>query len=106
MEASATDRQYPERRCPNMDPGVAPRAGSAAKVLEVSALGRPSLSLILGAEALRAVRPVGGGRPPEEAALSDLHARIDGDGQVGDVRELQGEVTVPAGVHEAGCGVN
>ena len=42
----------------------------------------------------------------QEADLADLHARVDGDGQVGHVRELEGEVAVPAGVHEPGRGVD
>ena len=38
----------------------------------------------------------------EEADLADLHARVNGDGQVGHVGELQGEVAVPSGVDEPG----
>ena len=54
----------------------------------------------------RAVGLVGGRGHAQEADLPDLHAGVDGDGEVGHVGELQGEVTVPAGVHEAGRGVD
>ena len=54
----------------------------------------------------RAVGLVGGRGHAQEADLPDLHAGIDGDGQVGHVGELQGEVPVPPGVHEPGRGVD
>ena len=49
-----------------------------------------------------AVGRVGRGRELEEADLPDLHARVDRDGQVRHVGELERQVAVPARVHVAG----
>src|SRR5271166_902724 len=84
--------------------GFAPR--SAAEIVGVTARGRPPLALILGAEAGRTVGPVGRRGHLQEADLADLHAGIEGDRKVGDVRELQGQVAVPSGIDEPGGGVD
>jgi len=60
------------------------------------------LVLVLRAEARSPVGDVGRGGHREKADLADLHPRIERDRQVGDVRELKGEVAVPAGVDEPG----
>ena len=92
---------------PLLGPAGGRPAGGAARarlagpeVLEVPARRRPPLVLVLRAELARSVRSVGRSGHPEEGDLADLHLRIDGDRQVRDVRELQGEVAVEARVDE------
>src|SRR5205807_7603038 len=71
------------------------------EVLEVPARGGTALALVLGPHSLGPGGGVGSRRHAQEGDLADLHARIEGDREVGDVRELEGEVAVPAGVDEA-----
>src|SRR5688500_13780836 len=61
----------------------------ALKVLEVAAGGRADLSLVLRAQLPGAVRLLRRRRHREQAELPDLHARIDRDGQVGNVGQLE-----------------
>src|ERR1039458_530820 len=72
------------------------------EVLRVPTGRRATLSGVLRAEALRSVGAIGRRRHLEEADLADLHARIERDRQIRDVRQLQGDVSVPAGVDESG----
>src|SRR5919197_5500918 len=72
------------------------------ELLEEPAGGRPPLALVLASPVARAVRVLGGRGQPEERDLADLHARIDGNGKVRHVRQLQGQVAVPPGVDVAG----
>ena len=75
---------------------------SWAEVVGIPAGGRAPLTLVLRLEPVRTVGVVGRRGHLEKADLADLHTRVDRDGQVGDVGELEGEVTVPTGVDEAG----
>ena len=53
-----------------------------------------------------AVGLVGGRRHRHETHLSDLHAGINSDRQVGDVRQLEGDVAVESRVDEPGRGMD
>ncbi len=73
-----------------------------AEVLPVAAGRRASLALVLGAHALRAVGPVGRAGELEDRDLPDPHPRVEGDRQVGDVRQLEGDVPGETRVQEPG----
>src|SRR5205809_1014559 len=79
------------------------RSLALAEVLPVPARGRALLALVLRAELVRAVWPLGRLGQLHERELADLHPVIDRDREVGDVRELERHVPVPARVDEA-CG--
>ena len=64
--------------------------------------GGLGLALVLRAELLGAVRPLHRRAHPEEADLADPHPVVEGDRQVGDVRELERQRPLPARVHVAG----
>ena len=109
MANSTADRRAPTQSAARPILGTwssttAPRRSglAVAEVLGVPAGGRAPLTLVLRPEPGRPVGMVGGSGHPEEADLADLHARVQGDRQVGHVGELQGEVTVPSGVDETG----
>ena len=70
------------------------------EVLPVAGRDGTPLTVVLRAQLPRPVRRVGRGRHPLEADLADTHPRIQGDRQVGDIGQLQGELAVEAGVHE------
>ena len=72
------------------------------EVLPVAARRRPALALVLRADRRRAVRRRGRLGHLHEGDLPDLHAGIDRDREVRDVRELERHVAVPARVDEAG----
>src|SRR5688572_21794997 len=61
--------------------------------------GGRGLSLVLGAQLLAAIGSLHGAAHLVEADLPDLHAEVQGDGQVGDVGQLEREVAPPARVH-------
>src|SRR5579884_2080047 len=83
---------------------AAPPSARATREVEVVATRRrTALALVLRARLLRPVRTVGGRRHAQERDLPDLHARVDRDREVGDVRQLEGQVPVPACVDES-CG--
>src|SRR5580693_3459908 len=63
---------------------------------------RSALALILRPCARAAVGMFGRAGQPQDAQLTDLHTRPERDRQVGDVGELQGDVTAKAGIDEAG----
>src|ERR687898_1456706 len=86
-------------------PDARPVPGDSVAVAEVevvAARGGAALALVLRAGGVAAVRMICGGGHEEERDLADLHAGIDRDGKGRDVRELEGQVAVPAGVNEAG----
>src|SRR5665213_3442133 len=72
------------------------------EVLRVPARRRTALARVLRAETFGSVGAIGRRRHLEEADLTDLHPRIERDGKVRDVRQLQRDVPVPAGVDEPG----
>src|SRR5262245_51284039 len=77
---------------------------STSALLEVEVVARrrrAPLTLVLRSRRLTAVRVLGRGRHPQERDLPDLHPRVERDREVRDVRELEGEMAVPAGVDEA-----
>src|SRR5919201_956197 len=74
----------------------------ALEIPPVAAGCRAPLALVLRAELVRAVRLFGRLRELHERELADLHPVVDRDREVGDVRELQRHVAVPAGIDEAG----
>src|SRR4051812_30311461 len=63
---------------------------AVAEILVVAAWRGSALALVLRSNFGRAVRSVGRGGHAQEADLPDLHARIERDGQVGHIRQLQG----------------
>src|ERR1700730_16190101 len=72
--------------------------------IEIRARRRWStLALVFGPDARAAVRMLGGAGQPQDAQLADFPAGPQGDRQVGDVGEFQGDVTAEAGIDEA-CG--
>src|SRR3954470_7833049 len=79
------------------------RALRRLEVLVVAARRRALLALVLRADLARAVRRLRRLGHLHEGDLPDLHAGIDRDRQVRDVRGLERHVAVPAGVDEA-CG--
>src|SRR6266545_6713296 len=72
----------------------------------VQAGGRVALPAVLAADPRVAVADLDRRAQPLEADLADLHAVVQGDRQVGDVRQLQRQVALPARVHEPGRRVN
>ena len=64
--------------------------------------GRLRLALVLRAELGRAVRPLDRARHLEEADLADPHPEVERDRQVGDVRQLERQVALPARIDVAG----
>ena len=62
--------------------------------------------LVFAAEFSGAVEAVGGCGESEVGDLADLHAMVEGDGQLGYVAELKGEVALPAWVDVASGGVD
>src|SRR5699024_10937000 len=72
------------------------------EVLPVATGSRSPLALILRTNRSGAIRYVGVRGHRHEADLADLHARIERDRQRRDVRQLEGDVAVPAGVDEPG----
>src|SRR5664279_747286 len=54
---------------------------------------RAALALVLRPGLAAAVGMFGGAGQPQQAQLTDLHARPQGDRQVGDVGQLEGDVT-------------
>src|SRR6478735_4146194 len=90
-------------------PAQAHRRGTArptslpvAEVEVVAARRGAALALVLRALLRAPVRVLGRGGHLEEADLADLHARVQRDRQVRDVAQLEGQVTIPACVDEAG----
>ena len=73
-----------------------------AKVLEVPTWCRAALTLVFRAPSAGSVRLVGRSGHRHETHLTDLHARINGDREIRYVRQLERDVTVEAGVDEAG----
>jgi len=59
------------------------------------------LSLILGSKLRRAVRELRGGRHLIETDLADLHSRVYGDWQSGDIGQLQSDVAFESGIDES-----
>ena len=62
--------------------------GAGFEVYVYSAGGRLGLALVLTAEILGAVEVFGGAGESQEGYLSDFHAGVEGDGEVGDVAKL------------------
>src|SRR6201997_2759964 len=62
---------------------------------------RSPLTLVLRAGARTAVRMFGRAGQPQDTQLPDLHARPQSDGQIGDVGQLERDVTTETGVDEA-----
>src|SRR5689334_9324267 len=88
--------------CPNGGPDGSVVTGAVAGELFEEATGRgAALALVLAPAGLRPVRLVRGRGQPEEGDLPDLHARVDRDREVRDVRELERQVAIPAGVDVA-----
>src|SRR5688572_19215886 len=83
--------------------GAAPLALEVAVVLRGSGAG---LALVLRPELARAVRPLDGARHLEEADLADLHASVERDRQIRDVRQLERQIALPSRVDIAGRGVD
>src|SRR6202046_5426189 len=79
---------------------------SRAEVVRVPARGRAPLALVLRLQSSGTVRIVRRGGHLEEANLPNLHAGVNGNGQVGHIRELQGQVAVPTGIQQSGGGVD
>src|ERR671934_1645188 len=71
-----------------------------SEVLPVAARSWAPLPLVLGADAFRSVRSLGGLRQLDERELPDLHAGVDRDREICDIRELERHVPVPARVDE------
>src|SRR5439155_3858136 len=67
---------------------------------EPTGRGAP-LPLVLAPPRRGAVRTLCRCGEPEERDLPDLHAGVDGDREVGHVRELEGQISVPAGIDVA-----
>ena len=67
--------------------------------------GGSALPLVLAAEGAGAVRGLRRGAEREDGELADFHARPQGDGQVGDVGQLEGDAAVEARVDKARGGV-
>src|ERR671910_406579 len=86
---------------PQMVTAGAGCVGRAVEVEVVAAGGGLGLALVLGAGGRIAVwvfdRPV----HSHEGDLADRHPVIEGDRQRRQVRELQGQVALEAGIHEA-----
>src|ERR1700722_9639076 len=49
---------------------------------------------------------LGGRDHPQEADLADLHAWVDSDRKVRNVRKLEGEISVKPGVNKSSCGMD
>ena len=67
--------------------------------------GRTALPLVLAAQLAGTVGDLRRGGQVEDGELADLHARPQGDGQVGDVGKLEGDAAVEARVDETRGGV-
>src|SRR6185437_7684760 len=67
--------------------------------------GRQSLAAVFAAPA-GAIRAFGGGGHLHERDLADAPARVDGDWQIGQVADLQGDAAVEAGLDIARCRVD
>src|SRR5687767_5765479 len=78
-----------------------PSSSGLAEVLPVATRRGAALALVLRADPLRAVRPLRRLRQLDEGELADLHAGVDRDREIRDVRELERHVPVPPGVDEA-----
>src|SRR5258708_2554410 len=74
---------------------------ASLEVPMVQARRRVALPPGFSPDALLALRDLRPGGEPLEADLTDLHAVVQGDRQVRDVRELKGQVPLPAGVDVA-----
>ena len=72
------------------------------EVLPVAAGCRPALPLVLRAERRAAVGPRRRLAELHERDLADLHLVVDRDREVRDVRQLERDMAVPAGIDEAG----
>ena len=72
------------------------------EVLPVLAGPRPNLTLILRPNDSGSVRVRCRRRHLHETHLSDLHARVQGDRQTGDIGQLKSDLPVPTGVDKAG----
>src|ERR1700690_1089260 len=68
--------------------------------------GGLALTLVLRPEPGAPVGPLDRAGHPEEADLADPHALVERDGQAPDVRQLEGEVALPARIDIAGRGVD
>lgn len=67
--------------------------------------GRTALPLVLAAQLAGTVGDLRRGGQVEDGELADFHARPQGDGQVGDVGQLEGNAAVETRVDETGGGV-
>ena len=75
---------------------------SPSKFCQYRRRSRAGLALVLGAEPAGTVRCLGRLGHLDERELPDLHADVDRDRKVRDVRQLERHVAVPARVDEAG----
>ena len=73
---------------------------SGPEVLPISTRGRSPLTAVLRPETSRPVGAIGRGGHLEETDLTDLHTRVQGDGQVRHVRQFEREVAIPTRVDE------
>src|SRR5213080_1006972 len=73
-----------------------------AEVQVVARRCRAALALVFRPCGIASIGMLGGGAHPQKRDLPDLHPRIDRDRQVRDVRELEREMPVEPGIHEAG----
>ena len=83
-------------------------SGSAdfIEVLVKAAGSGQGLTLVFTPQRFGAVEPFRRGGQCQEGYLTNFHAVIEGYGQPGQVAQLQGQVPLPARVHEAGCGMD
>src|SRR5207247_2056269 len=108
MLTKATTAPIPRTTSGDGATSFTPRRPSAAprEVAVEGRGGRLRLALVLGAELRRPVRPIDGRAHLEERDLADLHPEVQRDRQVGDVRQLEGQVALPAGVDIPRCRVD
>src|SRR4029077_5778852 len=106
--APASDRNVPAWMSATRVPPPRSAAQSTVTALALSATGlvglrevavvgrrrRLGLALVLGAERWAAVGPLDRARHPKEADLADLHPEVEGNRQVGHVRELERQVAL------------
>src|SRR5207248_3366744 len=97
--AARARRDRRRTRCPRLRGST---RGLPLEVLPVLRRRRAALALVLRAQLAASVRRRRRLAELDEGDLPDLHARIDRHREVRDVRELERDMPVPAGIDEAG----